>query len=176
LNGHRGNLIRPRVSPCLDFEGELVVVIGRHCRAVAVEEALDMVAGYTIGQEGRVRDWQRAAATPTAGKNFHRSGAMGPWLTTADEIGDPRALRLTTRLNGEIMQDATVGELLVDIPSLIAHVSAFTPLAPGDAIFTGTPLGTLSDQGGQRWLQPGDVVSVSVSGLGVLENTVVDES
>lgn len=176
LVGHRQSIVRPRASGWLDFEGELVVVIGKHCRGVRRGEAADVIAGYTIGQEGSVRDWQRSAATPTAGKNFHRSGAMGPWMVTADELPDPAALRLTTSLNGEVMQDSGTSDLIVDVPGLIEHITTFMPLAPGDVIFTGTPGGCLADRGGGNWLKPGDVVSVSISGIGTLTNTVVDEA
>jgi 2-keto-4-pentenoate hydratase/2-oxohepta-3-ene-1,7-dioic acid hydratase in catechol pathway len=175
LTGHRCPIVRPRASTWLDFEGELVVVIGRHCRHVRREEALDVVAGYTIGQDGSVRDWQRTAPTPTAGKNFAHSGALGPWMVTADDIPDPSALLIRTTVNGEVRQQASAGEMIHDIPALIAHVTTFMPLAPGDVIFTGTPAGAMADRGSDQWLQPGDSVAVTISGIGELVNTVVDE-
>lgn len=175
LVGHREPIVRPSVSEQLDFEGELVVVIGAHCRRVTREQALEVVAGYTIGQEGSVRDWQRAAPTPVAGKNFANSGAMGPWMVTADEVPDPAALHITTTVNGETMQDNDTANMIFDVPSLIEHITAFMPLAPGDTIFTGTPRGPFSDRGGERWLVPGDVVTVEVSGIGQLQNHIVDE-
>lgn len=168
-------IVRPRVSDCLDFEGELVVVIGEHCRSVPREDALDVVGGYTIGQDGSVRDWQRKPPTPTAGKNFHHSGALGPWMVTADEIPDPAALELTTRLNGEVMQQSSVSELLNDVAALIEHITTFMPLAPGDVIFTGTPAGSFADRGDEKWLVPGDEVSVEITGIGTLTNVVADE-
>jgi 2-keto-4-pentenoate hydratase/2-oxohepta-3-ene-1,7-dioic acid hydratase in catechol pathway len=173
--GHRKPIVRPRVSKQLDFEGELVVVIGRHCRRISRQQALEVVAGYTIGQEGSVRDWQRLAATPTAGKNFAMTGAMGPWMVTADEVADPADLRITTRINGETLQDSDTAQMIFDVPTLIEHITTFMPLAPGDVIFTGTPAGTLSDRGGQRWLDPGDVVTVEIPGIGELQNYVVDD-
>lgn len=163
------------MSEQLDFEGELVVVIGKHCRAVPRADALEVVAGYTVGQEGSVRDWQRRAATPVAGKNFVHSGASGPWLVTADEVPDPRALRITTSVNGEVLQDGATADMICDVPALIEHISAFLPLTPGDTILTGTPAGTFSDRGGQRWLAAGDVVVVEIPGVGRLQNRVVDE-
>lgn len=175
LVGHDQPIVRPRASRQLDFEGELVVVIGQHCRAVPRERALDVVAGYTIGQEGSVRDWQRGAPTVTAGKNFWHSGAMGPWMVTADEIPDPSALRLTTTVNGRTLQDSPTSHMMFDVPALIAHVTAFMPLEPGDVIFTGTPAGTCSDRGDERWLTAGDTITVEVSGIGKLTNGVVDE-
>ncbi|CDO86166.1 hypothetical protein AWC29_29420 [Mycobacterium triplex] len=175
LVGHQEPIIRPRVSEQFDVEGELVVVIGTHCWRVPRERALTVIGGYTIGQEGSVRDWQRAAPTPTAGKNFTNSGAMGPWMVTADELPDPAALRIITTVNTETLQDSDTSLMLVDVPTLIEHITAFMPLSPGDVIFTGTPAGTFLDRGGQRWLAPGDVVCVEIPGIGKLQNHIVDE-
>ena len=175
LVGHQQPIVRPRVSEQLDFEGELVVVIGKRCRAVPRERALDVVAGYTIGQEGSVRDWQRRAPTPTAGKNFARSGALGPWVVSADELGDPAALHLTTRVNGETMQESDTALMIHDVPALIEHITTFMPLSAGDVIFTGTPAGPFGSRSPQRWLAPGDVVTVEISGIGRLQNHVIDE-
>ena len=176
LVGHQEPIVRPKESEQLDVEGELVVVIGAHCRHVTRERALDVVAGYTIGQEGSVRDWQRGAPTPTAGKNFARSGAAGPWVVTADELPDPASLHITTTVNGVVMQDSATANMVFDIPTLIEHITTFMPLAPGDTIFTGTPAGTFTDRGEAQWLAPGDVVTVDVSGIGRLQNHVVDEA
>lgn len=175
LVGHLQPIVRPRVSEQLDFEGELVVVIGKQCRAVPRKRALDVVAGYTIGQEGSVRDWQRRAPTPTAGKNFARSGALGPWMVTSDELADPAALHLMTRVNGETMQESDTALMIFDVPALIEHVTAFMPLFPGDVIFTGTPAGSFGSRKPQRWLTAGDVVTVEISGIGQLENSVIIE-
>jgi 2-keto-4-pentenoate hydratase/2-oxohepta-3-ene-1,7-dioic acid hydratase in catechol pathway len=175
LVGHRRPIVRPSVSKQLDVEGELVVVIGTHCRRVPRERALEVVAGYTIGQEGSVRDWQRVAPTPTAGKNFASSGAMGPWMVTADELADPAELHIATTVNGETVQDCDTARMIYDVPMLIEHITTFMPLAPGDVIFTGTPAGTFSDRGEQRWLEPGDVITIEIPGIGVLQNHVVDE-
>ncbi len=175
LTGHNQPIVRPRASSWLDFEGELAVIIGERCRHVSRSDALGVVAGYAIGQDGSVRDWQRKAPTPTAGKNFYRSGALGPWMVTADEIPDPAALQLTTTLNGEIVQKSSVSALIHSVPALIEHITTFMPLAPGDVIFTGTPAGSMADRGNDRWLTPGDEVSVSISSIGTLTNVVVDE-
>lgn len=175
LTGSGQPIVRPKASEMFDFEGELVVVIGEHCHAVPRERALGVVAGYTIGMDGSIRDWQRMLPTPLAGKNFAGTGALGPWVVTADEVGDPAVLRVTTTVNGEVMQDAPVSDLIHDVPALIEHITTFMPLSPGDVIFTGTPQGCRADRGNDGWLQPGDVVTVSVPGIGELTNTVVDE-
>ena len=175
LTGHDQPIVRPQVSQQLDYEGELVVVIGQHCRAVPRERALEVVAGYTVGQEGSVRDWQRGVPTVTAGKNFWRSGAMGPWMVTADEIPDPSALRVTTTVNGRTRQESPTSHMVFDVPALIAHITTFMPLEPGDTIFTGTPAGTCSDRGNTGWLAAGDTITVNISGIGKLTNDIVDE-
>jgi 2-keto-4-pentenoate hydratase/2-oxohepta-3-ene-1,7-dioic acid hydratase in catechol pathway len=172
--GHGRPIVRPTVSEALDFEGELVVIIGQQCRNVARDRAFDVIAGYTIGQEGSVRDWQRRAPTPVAGKNFASSGAMGPFMVTPDEL-DPTKLDLTTAVNGETLQKTNTALMMFDIPTIIEYVTAFMPLFPGDAIFTGTPSGTFGSRTPQRWLVPGDVVTVEISGVGKLENPVVAE-
>lgn len=176
LTGHNTPIVRPRVSEWFDFEGELVVIMGRACRSVHREDALRYVAGYSIGIDGSVRDWQRKLPTPTAGKNFAQSGSIGPWMVTADEIPDPSKLRVITRLNGEVFQDAPTSELINDVAALIEHISTFTQLMPGDVIFTGTPAGCLADRGNDRWLKPGECVTVEIPGIGTLSNRVVDEA
>lgn len=175
LVGHGGSIVRPRVSTQFDYEGELAVIIGERCRAVHRENALDVVGGFTVGMDGSIRDWQRTLPTPLAGKNFASSGGLGPWLTTTDETGDPTDMRLTTQVNGEVMQDSPVSDLLNDVPALIEHITTFMPLEPGDVIFTGTPEGCRADRGNTGWLVPGDEVAVEVSGVGRLVHRVVDE-
>lgn len=175
LVGHGAPIVRPRVSTQFDYEGELAVIIGEHCRAVPRHEGLDVVGGFAVGMDGSIRDWQRTLPTPFAGKNFASTGGLGPWLVTSDEAGDPRDMKLTTRVNGEVVQDAPVSDLLNDIPALIAHITTFMPLAPGDVIFTGTPEGCRADRGNTGWLVPGDEVVVEVSNVGVLAHRVIDE-
>jgi 2-keto-4-pentenoate hydratase/2-oxohepta-3-ene-1,7-dioic acid hydratase in catechol pathway len=174
--GHLEPIVRPRVSEQLDFEGELAVVIGKPCRAVPRERALDVVAGYTLAQEGTVRDWQLRAPTAAAGKNFARSGAMGPWLVTSDELPDPSALHVKTTVSGETMQEADTSLLIFDVQYMIEYVTTFMPLFPGDVILTGTPAGVGAARKPPRWLVPGDVVAVEVAGIGRLQNPVVDEA
>jgi 2-keto-4-pentenoate hydratase/2-oxohepta-3-ene-1,7-dioic acid hydratase in catechol pathway len=173
--GHGEALVRPRASERFDYEGELAVVIGKQARHVRKEHALDCVAGYSCFNDGSLRDFQRHSQQFTPGKNFHNSGAFGPWLVTTDELPDPRALHLTTRLNGEVMQDESVGELCFDVPQLIEYCSIFTQLSPGDVIVTGTPGGVGAGRTPPIWMKPGDTVEVEISGIGVLRNPVVAE-
>jgi 2-keto-4-pentenoate hydratase/2-oxohepta-3-ene-1,7-dioic acid hydratase in catechol pathway len=170
--GHGQPLLKPRESEQLDYEGELAVVIGKRARRVSRERALDYVAGYSCFNDGSVRDYQRHSQQFTPGKNFHASGAFGPWLVTADEISDPRKLTLTTRLNGTVMQHESVGELCFDVPQLIEYCSTFTQLEPGDVIVTGTPGGVGAGRKPPVWMKPGDTVEVEISGVGTLRNPV----
>lgn len=175
LVGHRQPVLRPRVSTHFDFEGELAVVIGRRARHVGRDVAMDHVAGYTCLMDGSVRDFQRHTSQFTAGKNFASSGAMGPWLVTADEIPDPCALVLETYVNEQRMQHGEVADLCIDIPAMISYLSQMFPLNPGDVISTGTPSGVGAARTPPVWLEPGDRIRVSVPGIGDLENTVADE-
>ncbi|MGB6451257.1 MAG: fumarylacetoacetate hydrolase family protein [Steroidobacteraceae bacterium] len=176
LCAHEEPIVRPRESEQLDYEGEIVVVIGRGGRRVRSEEALSHVLGYTCGNEGSVRDWLRHAKfNVTPGKNFDRSGSLGPWVVTSDEVG-AAALRVTTRVNGEQRQDDTSDRMLFPIPYLIAYLSAFCTLEPGDVIFSGTPSGAGARFDPPRYLRPGDVVEVEVSRVGTLRNVVVDDA
>lgn len=172
---HNAAIVRPRASDNLDFEGELAVVIGRKARQVKAEHALDYVAGYACYNDGSVRDWQRHTPQLTPGKNFPNTGGFGPWLVTADEVGDPSKLSLTTRLNGEVVQQANTSDLVFDIPALIEYCSTFTELGPGDVIITGTTGGVGAYRKPPLWMKPGDVVEVEISKIGILQNTIVDE-
>jgi 2-keto-4-pentenoate hydratase/2-oxohepta-3-ene-1,7-dioic acid hydratase in catechol pathway len=170
--GHGQPLLKPRESEQFDYEGELAVVIGKRARRVSRERALDYVAGYSCFNDGSVRDYQRHSPQFTPGKNFHASGAFGPWLVTADEIPDPRKLTLATRLNGTVMQHESVGELCFDVPQLIEYCSTFAQLEPGDVIVTGTPGGVGAGRKPPLWMKPGDTVEVEISGIGTLRNPV----
>jgi 2-keto-4-pentenoate hydratase/2-oxohepta-3-ene-1,7-dioic acid hydratase in catechol pathway len=174
--GHRQPLIRPTVSEQFDFEAELCAVIGTECRGVPREQALEVVGGYTILQEGSIRDWQLRAPTQMAGKNFFHSGSMGPYLVTSDEIPDPQNLRITTTLNGQTMQDDNTSGMLYDISFLISYITQFMPLAPGDLIATGTPPGVGMARKPPVWLTAGDNLVIEIEGLGRLENGVIDEA
>ena len=176
LVGHGQKLLRPRNSTQYDFEGELAFVIGRQAHHVAKADALDYVAGYTCFMDGSLRDYQHHTTQIIAGKNFWRSGACGPWLVTADEIPDPSVLKLQTRLNGDVMQEAPVSDIKFDIPYLVEYISSFCPLSPGDIISTGTPSGVGYGREPQLWMQPGDVIEVDIDGIGILRNPIVAET
>lgn len=173
LVGHDGEMIRPKISTNFDFEGELTIVIGRPGRCIEREDALDHVAGYTIMVDGSVRDYQKFSVT--AGKNFPSTGPLGPWIVTTDEIPDPHRLTLTTRLNGQVMQHSGTDILIHDVPALVAFVSNFTPLAPGDLIATGTPEGVGHRRNPPVWMKAGDVLEVEISSIGILRSRIVDE-
>ena len=174
LFGHRGQMIRPKVSECLDFEGELCAVIGKETRHVSEAEALDHVAGYTIMVDGSVRDFQKHSVT--AGKNFVATGPLGPVMTMADEIPDPSQLHITTRLNGDVVQDAGVDLLIFDIPYIISYLSKVTTLQPGDIVATGSPEGSGAGRTPQLWMKGGDKLSVEISKIGTLSVEVIDET
>jgi len=173
--GHGQPLVRPRVSTEFDFEAELAVVIGRPARHVRREDALGVVAGYACYQDATVRDWQRHTSQFTPGKNFIGTGGFGPWMVTTDEIPDPSRLTLIGRLNGTEMQRTATNLMLFDVPALIAYITTFTELVPGDVIPTGTPSGVGFKRQPPVWLKPDDVFEVEISGIGVLRNPVVDE-
>ena len=172
LVGHGEPLIRPAASERFDFEGELAVVIGKHARQVSQQDAFDYVAGFSCFNDGSVRDFQRHTGQFTPGKNFVASGSFGPWMTTADDIPDPADLQLTTRLNGEVVQQESTGELLFGIAELIEYITIWTELTPGDVIATGTPGGVGAGRTPPLWMQPGDDVEVEISGIGSLRNDV----
>ena len=173
LVGHRQSIVCPSASQEYDFEGELAVVIGRGGRRISRERALSHVAGYTCFLDGSVRDFQKHSFT--AGKNFDSSGACGPWLIPATEVPDPQTLMLTTRVNGEVMQHASTAEMIHPVAAIIAYISTFTHLEPGDVIATGTPAGVGAARKPPRWLKPGDTVEVEIERIGVLANTVISE-
>lgn len=167
---------RPRESAQLDYEGEIAIVIGKAGRRIPREAAHAHIAAYTCLNEGTIRDWLRHGKfNVTQGKNFDRTGAIGPWLVTADEMGAPDKLRVTTRVNGEVRQDDTTANMIFPIDELVRYISTFTTLVPGDVIATGTPTGAGARFDPPKWLVPGDTVDVEVSGLGVLRNPIADE-
>lgn len=175
LVGHKAQLLRPAISEQYDFEGELAIIIGKAAHRVSRNEAWQTIAGYSCFMDGSVRDWQRHTSQFTAGKNFEKSGSMGPWLTTPDEIDDLPAQSITTRVNGQIMQNGKINELIFDIPALIEYCSAFTKLLPGDVIATGTPGGVGAARKPPLWLRPGDELAVDLGPVGCLCNPVIAE-
>jgi 2-keto-4-pentenoate hydratase/2-oxohepta-3-ene-1,7-dioic acid hydratase in catechol pathway len=176
LTGHEQPLVRPPESLQLDYEGEIVAVIGKQGRRIPQGQARDYIAGLTLGNEGTIRDWLRHAKfNVTQGKNWESSGSMGPWLVTLDEIGDFEDLRLQTHVNGQLRQDDTVASMAFSIEFQIEYLSTFITLEPGDVIYTGTPTGAGARLEPPQWLEPGDVVQISVDGIGTLQNTIEDE-
>jgi len=165
----------PRASSALDYEGEFGFVVGRRCRHVSRDDAPDVIAGYTIVNDVSVRDWQLRIPTWTIGKSFDTHGPIGPWIETADEIGDPHQLRLRTFINDELRQDSNTKELIFDCFALVEHLSTAFTLEPGDVIATGTPGGVGIAQKPPALLKAGDVMRIEIEGIGQLENTVVDE-
>ena len=173
--GHQQPVVRPRVSDRLDFEGELAVIIGKSGRAIEPEDALGHIAGYSCYLDASVRDWQRHTGQWTPGKNFPATGGFGPWMVTADEIPDPSRLTLTTRLNGEVMQQAGTDLLIFPLPVIIHYISSFTALSPGDVIATGTPGGVGSRRDPPVYMKPGDRIEVEITGIGTLAHPIAGE-
>lgn len=174
--GHGRPLERPAVSDQLDYEGEIVIVIGKEARHVRQANAADHIFGLTLCNEGSVRDWSRhGTLNVTQGKNFDRSGSLGPWIVTSDELDPCGPLRITTRVNSELRQEDDTTRLLFSFPFLIEYLSTFATLKPGDHIVTGTPTGSAKSFKPPRWLVPGDVVEVEVPEIGLLRNGVMQE-
>ena len=172
LVAHGEDLRRPVETDKFDYEGELAVVIGTRAFRVSEDEALDHVFGWSVSNEGSVRDWQRHSPQWIPGKNFWRSGALGPHLVTVDEVHDIGASRLQTRVNGEVRQEALIKDMVFSIAELIAYCSIFTPLEPGDVILAGTPGGVGLFFDPPKLLSDGDVVEIEIDGVGLLRNTV----
>lgn len=176
LSAHLQPIFLPAESSQLDYEGEIALVIGKPGRRIPESQAPLHVAGITCMNEGTIRDWLRHGKhNVTQGKNFDRTGSIGPWLVTSDELSPFGRVRLTTRVNGEVRQDDTTDNLVFDFRYLIGYLSTFMTLKPGDVIATGTPTGAGARSDPPRYLRPGDVLEVEVSGVGTLVNTVVEE-
>ena len=170
-------IVRPKVSEKFDYEGEVILVIGKEGRHVPRESALSSIGGLTLGNEGSVRDWLRhGTLNVTQGKNFDRSGSVGPWIVTTDELDPAKPLHLMTRVNCELRQEDSTDRLTWGFAWLINYISTFATLRPGDLIWTGTPTGAGVHRNPSVWLKPGDVVEVEVPEIGVLRNRVVDET
>lgn len=174
--GHRQPVVCPAESPQFDYEGEIAIVIGRPGRRIAERHALSHIAALTLCNEGSVRDWLRHGKfNVTQGKNFDSSGSMGPWLVPFEDESQIADIRLTTRVNCEVRQDDRTGRMIFPFRRLIAYISTFTMLVPGDIVVTGTPAGAGARLDPPRWLVPGDLVEVEAEGIGVLSNPVVGE-
>jgi 2-keto-4-pentenoate hydratase/2-oxohepta-3-ene-1,7-dioic acid hydratase in catechol pathway len=176
FTGHGRNLVRPPESAQLDYEGEVAIVIGRGGRRIARADAYDHIAALTLCNEGTIRDWVRHAKfNVTQGKNWDASGAMGPWLVPFRDPAQLDDIRLTTRVNGEVRQEDRTGRMIFDFRTIVAYVSTFTTLVPGDIIVCGTPTGAGARFDPPIWLKPGDVIEVEAEGIGILRNGVEDE-
>jgi acylpyruvate hydrolase len=165
----------PAESEAVDYEGELVVVIGETARRVAREQALDTVAGYTVGNDVTMRDYQYKTHQWLQGKAWEASTPIGPWMVSAGELGSPTGLTLRTAVNGQIVQEASTDQMIFDVPTLVSVISEFTTLNPGDLIFTGTPSGVGFRRDPQLLLGDGDVVAVEIERVGRIENRMVTE-
>ena len=173
---HHGCIVRPQCSETLDFEGEFAFVVGRSCRHASEADALDYIAGYTLFNDATIREYQRFSTQWTIGKNFDNTGAFGPELVTSDELPEGLAgLSLTTRLNGELMQDGQIDNLVFPVRTLVAILSECMTLEPGDVVVTGTPAGVGYARKPPVWMKHGDTVEIEVESLGKLINTVQDE-
>ena len=174
--GHQGNIVRPPESDKLDYEGEIVIVIGKGGRRIPKEEALNHIAGLTLMNEGTIRDWVRHAKfNVTQGKNFDNTGVIGPWMMTGDEVDDYTNLDIQTRVNGEVRQNDNTSNLMFPFDYIISYLSTFMTLKPGDMISTGTPNGAGARFDPPIYLKPGDFVEVEAAGIGILRNGVEDE-
>jgi 2-keto-4-pentenoate hydratase/2-oxohepta-3-ene-1,7-dioic acid hydratase in catechol pathway len=169
-------MVLPPNSTSLDYEGELAVVIGKAGYRVNESDALSLAAGYSVFNDGTLRDWQRHTAQFTPGKNFAGTGALGPALITPEEAGELPGKRIETRLNGKVMQSAVLGDMIFSVPRIIAYLSGFTQLSPGDVIATGTPGGVGFKRDPQVFMAPGDRVEVSIQGIGDLVNLIEQET
>lgn len=170
--GHGVPFKVPAISTDLDYEAEIAIVIGKGGRNIAAADALDHVVGYSCYNDVTIRDWQRHTTQWIPGKNFEGLGSFGPWLVTPDEMPPLEDMRVTARLNGQVMQEAMATDMIFSIPEVIAYISAFTSLLPGDVIATGTPGGVGAKRNPPVWMKPGDTIEIEVTGVGILSNGI----
>ena len=174
--GHQGAIVRPKASTQLDYEAELAVVIGQRARHLTAANALDCVAGYSCFNDASIRNYQRKSAQWTIGKNFDGTGPFGPWLVTPDELpAGAEGLRIQSRLNGKVMQDANTKDFLWNVVESLRIITECMTLEPGDVVITGTPAGVGYARTPPVWMAPGDVCEIEIEGIGTLSNTIVDE-
>ncbi|CAN1506351.1 MhpD 2-keto-4-pentenoate hydratase/2-oxohepta-3-ene-1,7-dioic acid hydratase (catechol pathway) [Burkholderiaceae bacterium] len=177
LTAHQSPIIRPKVSTKLDYEAELAFVIGKQARHCTLENALERLAGYSIFNDGSVRDYQRKSTQWTIGKNFDQTGAFGPWLVTPDELPQgATGLQIQSRLNGQIMQNANTKDFLWGVAETIVLITECMTLEPGDVVITGTPAGVGYARTPPVFMKPGDICEVEIEGIGILSNTIADET
>jgi 2-keto-4-pentenoate hydratase/2-oxohepta-3-ene-1,7-dioic acid hydratase in catechol pathway len=172
LTGHQTPMLLPASSSAFDYEGELAVIIGKHGFHVPEEKAMDIVAGYSIFNDGSIRDWQRHTNQFTPGKNFPATAGFGPILVTQEEAGPLPEKTIQTHLNGKLVQDAHLGDMIFSVAKVIAYITAFTALSPGDVIATGTPGGVGFTREPPLYMRAGDTVTVTIEGIGTLTNTI----
>jgi 2-keto-4-pentenoate hydratase/2-oxohepta-3-ene-1,7-dioic acid hydratase in catechol pathway len=172
--GHEQPMVKPQESEQYDYEVELCVVIGKRARRVSPKDALGCVAGYTIYNDGSIRDWQFHTSQWAPGKNFPASGSVGPWMVTSDELPDAGRLRVTAKLNGKTLQDGNTANLIFPVPEIVSYISQFTNLEPGDLIPTGTPAGVGFSRKPPVFMKPGDTVELEIEKIGVLRNRIVE--
>ena len=176
MTGHRRDLIAPKASEQFDYEGELAVIIGKGGRHISEADAMSHVAGYSVFNDGSIRDWQFHTRQITPGKNFWHTAALGPAMVTRDEIADPDNLSIRTTLNGVTVQDGNTRDMLFKIPAFIAYASTVAPLVPGDVLATGTPSGVGFSRKPPLWMKGGDRIEIEIEGVGTLSNPVVAET
>jgi 2-keto-4-pentenoate hydratase/2-oxohepta-3-ene-1,7-dioic acid hydratase in catechol pathway len=174
LSAHNAPLPRPATTTRFDFEGELAIIIGKGGRNIKQADAFDHIAGYACFNDGTARDWQRHTHQWIPGKNFPLTGPLGPFMATTQEIPDVNRLTLETRLNGEVMQHASLADLIFTLPVIVEYISGFTPLSAGDVIATGTPGGVGDRREPPLYMKAGDVIEIEITGLGTLRNHVID--
>jgi len=172
---HNAAIVRPKVSDSLDWEGELAVIIGKGGRNITEQDAPNHIAGYSIYNDGSVREYQFHAKQIAAGKNFESTGGFGPWMVTCEELKHDQKLKLEVRLNGEVMQSGDTGQMIFSSARLISYASTIFTLAPGDVIITGTPSGVGFSRKPPRFMKAGDVCEVEIEGIGILRNPIVDQ-
>ena len=173
--GHNGIIYKPKVSEAFDYEGEMAIIIGKGGRNISKKSAMKHVVGFSCYNDVTVRDWQRHTSQFTPGKNYPSTGGFGPMMVTNDEVRDYKKLNIQTRLNGKIMQDSKLSQLIFPIPELINYISTFTPLSPGDVIVSGTPGGVGDRRDPPIYMKDGDIVEVEITKLGILKNRVMAE-
>ena len=176
LTPHLGPIVRPRVSDKLDYEAELAFIVGKKARHLTLDNALDCVAGYSIFNDGSIRDYQRKTTQWTIGKNFDQTGAFGPWLVTPDELpAGCHCLNIQSRLNGQVMQNANTKDFLWDVAETIVLITECMTLEPGDVVITGTPAGVGYARNPPVFMKAGDICEIEIESIGVLRNTIIDE-
>lgn len=176
LTAHLQPIVRPKVSDKLDYEAELAFVVGKRARHLSIENALDCVAGYSIFNDGSIRDYQRKTTQWTIGKNFDQTGAFGPWLVTPDELPlGCDGLNIQSRLNGQVMQNANTKDFLWNVAETISLITECMTLEPGDVVITGTPAGVGYARNPPIFMKPGDTCEIEIESIGILRNTITDE-